>query len=92
MGLEVKQGEDGIFVCQKKYALDLLKRFNMIHCEVEATLMNINEKLQHEDGTEKANQRLFRSLVGGLNYLTHTRPDIVFSVSVVSKFMHSPTK
>lgn len=92
LGLEVKQGEDGIFVCQKKYAANLLKRFNMSNCEAAATSMNINEKLQHEDGTEKANQRLFRSLVGGLNYLTHTRPDIVFRVSVVSRFMHNPTK
>lgn len=64
----------------------------MSNCEVAATSMNINEKLQHEDRTEKANQRLFRSLVGGLNYLTHTRPDIIFRVSVVSRFMHNPTK
>lgn len=92
LGLEVKQSEEGIFVCQKKYASDLLKRFNMSNCAVAATPMNINEKLQREDGTEKANPRLFRSLVGGLNYLTHTRPDIAFSVSVVSRFMHSPTK
>ncbi|XP_059281235.1 uncharacterized mitochondrial protein AtMg00810-like [Lycium ferocissimum] len=54
--------------------------------------MNINEKLQRADGTEKANSRLFRSLVGGLNYLTHTRPDIAFSVSVVSRFLQSPPK
>lgn len=46
LGLEVKQGEDGIFVCQEKYATDLLKRFNMTNCEVAATPMNINEKLQ----------------------------------------------
>ena len=41
----MKQCEDGIFVCQKKYVLDLLKRFNMSNCEVEATPMNINDKL-----------------------------------------------
>ena len=64
----------------------------MSNCEVAATPININEKLQREDGTEKTNPRLFRSLVGGLNYLTHTRLDITFSISVVSKFMHSPTK
>ena len=41
---------------------------------------------------EKADEQLFRSLVGGLNYLTYTRPDIAHSVSVVSRYMHSPTK
>ncbi|XP_049397202.1 secreted RxLR effector protein 161-like [Solanum stenotomum] len=54
--------------------------------------MNVNEKLQRADGTKKANPRLFRSLVGGLNYLTYTRPDIIFSVSVVSRFLQSLTK
>ncbi|KAK9675902.1 hypothetical protein RND81_11G040000 [Saponaria officinalis] len=54
--------------------------------------MNINEKLQHEDGTQGANPKHFRSLVGGLNYLTHTRPDIAYSVSLVSRYLHCPTK
>ncbi|TYG56684.1 hypothetical protein ES288_D08G082800v1 [Gossypium darwinii] len=43
-----------------------------------------------EDGTDKADGRYFRSLVGGLIYLTQTRPNIVFSVGVISRFMHSP--
>lgn len=92
LGLEVMQSKDGIFVTQKKYAADLLNKFHMTNCEVAATPMNINEKLQREDGTEKAYPKSYRSLVGGLNYLTHTRPDIAFSVSVISRFMHYPTK
>ncbi|XP_019055103.1 PREDICTED: uncharacterized protein LOC109115474 [Nelumbo nucifera] len=92
LGLEVKQAEDGIFVSQRKYATDLLKRFNMLNCKVKTTPMNVNEKLQLEDGTEPADARYVRSLVGGLIYLTHTRPDIDFSVGVLSRFMHSPSK
>ncbi|GKD53211.1 retrovirus-related pol polyprotein from transposon TNT 1-94 [Tanacetum coccineum] len=87
-----EEKEDGIFVCQKKYATDLLKRFHISNCELEATLINAGEKLQLNDGTRKADGKFFRSLVGGLNYLTHTRPDIAFPVSYVSKYMHSPTK
>ncbi|KAK9734004.1 hypothetical protein RND81_04G107600 [Saponaria officinalis] len=64
----------------------------MTYCEIAATPMNVNEKLQRNDGTEHADGRLYRSLVGGLNYLTHTRPDIAYSVSVVSRHMHNPTK
>ena len=74
LGLEVKQNEEGIFVCQKKFATDLLKKFNMVACEVAATPMNTSEKLKCDDGTENANARLFRGIVGGLNYLTHTHP------------------
>jgi len=48
-------------------------------------------KARAEDGTGKANTRYFRSIVGGLNYLSHTRPDIAHSVSTVSRFMHSPS-
>ncbi|RVW26239.1 Retrovirus-related Pol polyprotein from transposon TNT 1-94 [Vitis vinifera] len=92
LGLEVKQVEDGVFVSQRKYAVDLLKKFNMLNCKVVATLMNSNEKLQAEDGTERADARRFKSLVGGLIYLTHTRPDIAFAVGVISRFMHCPSK
>ena len=91
LGLEVKQVEDRIFVSQRKYAIDLLKRFNVLNCKVVATPMNLNEKLQPSDGTEEVNSSYFRSLVGGLIYLTHTRPDIAFSVGLISIFMHSPS-
>ncbi|KAJ8899855.1 hypothetical protein K2173_019558 [Erythroxylum novogranatense] len=83
LGLEIQQSEDGIFISQKKYATDLLERFNMLNCKVAATPMNVNEILKLEDGTATADARAFRSLVGGLIYLTHTRPDISFSVGTV---------
>ena len=54
--------------------------------------MNLNEKLQANDGTEYANGKQFRSMVGGLVYLTHSRPDIAYFVRVISRFMHNPTK
>ena len=92
LGLEVKQGSDGIFISQRKYAMDLLKKSNMINYKATATTLNINEKLKLEDSTCLTNTRYYRSLVGGLIYLTHTRPDIIFFIGVVSRFMHSPSK
>lgn len=86
----MKQGKDGILISQRKYVVDLWKQFNMFSCKVVGTPMNVNEKLQLEDGTDKADGRYFRSLVGGLIYLTQTRPNIGFSVGVISRFMHSP--
>ncbi|KAF3658080.1 hypothetical protein FXO37_14598 [Capsicum annuum] len=59
---------------------------------VASTLMNINEKLCRDDGAEIANATYFRSLVGGLNYLPHTRPYIAFFVGIISRFMHNPSK
>ena len=83
LGLGVKQGIDGIFLSQRKYATDLLKKFTMVNCKVASTAMNINEKLCRDDGSEMENATYFRSLVGGLNYLSHTRPDIAFSIGVI---------
>ncbi|GKA42474.1 uncharacterized mitochondrial protein-like protein [Tanacetum coccineum] len=91
LGLEVKQADDGIFVSQRKYAKDLLSKFGMQNCNGEATPMNPGEKLQQDDGTEFAYPSYYRSLVGGLNHLTNTRPDIMFSVSVLSRYLHTPT-
>ncbi|CAL5412844.1 unnamed protein product [Camellia sinensis] len=92
LGLEVQQAEDGIFISQRKYAKDLLNKFGMLNCKPATTPMNINEKLQCEDGAEMADASRFRSLVGGLIHLTHTRPDIAFSVGMISRFMQHPSK
>lgn len=92
LGLEVIQDDKGIFVSQKKYACDLLRRFQMENCQAMSTPMNAKEKLVKEDGSASADGVRYRSMVGGLIYLTHTRPDISFSVGVVSRFMHNPTK
>ncbi|KAK9689808.1 hypothetical protein RND81_09G082400 [Saponaria officinalis] len=54
--------------------------------------MNVNEMLQPKDRTGHADGRVYKSLVRGLNYLPHTRPAIAFPMSVMSKYMHNPTK
>uniref|UniRef100_A0A3Q7FHK1 Reverse transcriptase Ty1/copia-type domain-containing protein n=1 Tax=Solanum lycopersicum TaxID=4081 RepID=A0A3Q7FHK1_SOLLC len=87
LGLEVKQGEGEVFVSQKKYAFDLHKRSGLVNFKSAAKPININEKLQQQDGTGQANARTFRSLIGGLIYLAHTRPNISYSVGVVSRLL-----
>ncbi|KAA0026212.1 putative mitochondrial protein [Cucumis melo var. makuwa] len=56
-----------------------------------ATPIEIGTKLsKHEEGDD-VDSSYFKSLVGSLRYLTCTRPDILFSVGLVSRFMESPT-
>ena len=71
---------------------DLLKKFNMLDCKSLATPMATNEKLSKNDGKEKIDGSIYRSLVGSLIYLTNTRPGIVHADSIISRFMSEPSK
>ncbi|WJZ98853.1 hypothetical protein VitviT2T_017352 [Vitis vinifera] len=88
LGMEVKQDHDGVFISQKKYAKEILNKFHMDDCKRTSTPMNQKEKFSKDDGTEKVDESQYRSLIGCLMYLTATRPDIMFSVSLLSRFMH----
>ena len=55
-----------------------------------STPLEQNTKLYNDDGSKEVNGTLYRQLVGSLNYLTTTRPDIVYSISVLSQFMDKP--
>lgn len=91
LGLKVKQESDGIFLSQESYAKELLKRFGMLRCTPINTPLNVTNKFISKDGEGVVNSTSFKSLVGGLIYLTHTRPDIAFSVSIISRFMEKPS-
>nr|GEY37939.1 putative Gag-Pol polyprotein, identical [Tanacetum cinerariifolium] len=62
--LEITQTQEGIFMSQKKYVTDTLKKFNMQGCKIFSTPMNTNEKLRFEDDTGAADVSVYRSLVG----------------------------
>jgi hypothetical protein len=83
---------DGLLLTQEKYALDLLKRVGMSNCKPIATPLSTSEKFVHEGIPLGANDATnYRSVVGTLQYLTLTRPDIAFPVNKVCRFLHTPT-
>ena len=92
LGVEIVQNETRIFMSQKKYIEDTLKKFNMSGCKMASTPMNLNEKFSVNDETEMANAIVYRSLIGRLIYLTHSRLDITYAVGSLSRFMHKPSK
>ena len=91
LGIEVKQGEEGIFLSQKTYAEEILKEFKMDAINSVATLVECGTKISKFDNTEKVNPTLFRRIVGRLRFLTCTRLDIMYAVGVISRYMESPT-
>nr|KYP47813.1 hypothetical protein KK1_030509 [Cajanus cajan] len=92
LGIEVSQKEKGIFICQKKYTEALLKKFKMSGCKTVTTPLVTKEKLQKDDGAPDADASRYRSLIGSLLYLTATRPDIMYAVSLLSRFMQKPSQ
>ena len=93
LGIEVTRGEHGLVLSQEKYAKEILSRVGMNNCKPCATPLSSTEKLScfegialgSEDGTK------YRSIVGALQYLTLTRPDLSYSVNKVCQFLHAPT-
>ena len=92
LGMEIMQNREEIFICQKKYSREILKKFQMDNCKPTATPMNQKDKFSKEDGTARVDEEKFRSLIGCLLYLTATRPDILHATSLLSRFMHCPTE
>jgi hypothetical protein len=89
LGVEVSRGPKGMFLTQRKYVLDLLKETGMNGSKPAATPIEQNHRLSSDAGN-LVNRECYQRLVGKLIYLSHTRPDIAFAVSVVSQFMHNP--
>jgi hypothetical protein len=91
LGIKVKQMEKGIFISQGNFAREMLKKFKMNNCNPVSTPVECGIKLsKHEEG-ERVDPTIFRSLVGSLRYLTCTRPDILYGVGLVSRYMESRT-
>ena len=82
--IEVSRSNKGIFLSQRKYALDLLQETGMIVCQPADTSIEEGLKLCIE--TDKGR---YQRLVGKLMYLAHTRPDLAYVQSIVSQFMHN---
>ena len=90
LGLEIAQSQHGKNVHQSKYALNLLNKFNMKYCNPSKTPFLSGVKLEEADSSPMVNNTLYRQLIGCLMYLTHTRPDISYAVSVASRYMDQP--
>ncbi|WVZ83847.1 hypothetical protein U9M48_030944 [Paspalum notatum var. saurae] len=93
LGIEVQKEGNGILLSQEKYALEILSRVGMTYCRPCTTPLPSSEKLSRFEGKELSTEdgTKYRSIVGALQYLTLTRPDLSYSVNKVCQFLHSPT-
>ena len=89
LGIEVMRSKHGIFLSQKKYVLDLLSEIGKLGVKPYNSPMVPSVHLTKEGETFEDPER-YKRLVGKLNYLTVTRPNIAHSFNVVSQYMSSP--
>lgn len=90
LGIQIISQRDGLFLSQAKYVKDLLTKIEMLDSKVCATPCLPYNRLLLDDGVPYNNPALYRSVVGALQHLTFTRPDISFAVHQVCQFMHNP--
>ncbi|KAJ7981716.1 Retrovirus-related Pol polyprotein from transposon TNT 1-94 [Quillaja saponaria] len=90
IGMEIRRTSKGISVSQRKYTLDLLKETNILNCKPSETPMEQTAKSNVNGDSAVVDKGRYQRLVGRLLYLSHTRPDISDSISVLSQFMNNP--
>ncbi|CAA7394470.1 unnamed protein product [Spirodela intermedia] len=91
LGIEVAQEGARITLSQRAYALKILDIARMRECNPVHTLLEARIKFSQQNLGSSIDSTHFHSLIGSLRYLTHTRPDLIFSVGLLSRFMENPT-
>jgi len=90
LGIEILRAEKGLLLTQRKFTLELLREFNANTLSSVCCPLDYNTKLTPHEGLLLEDPSSYRRLIGKLNYLTNTRPDISFSVQHLSQFLQAP--
>ncbi|BBH08831.1 hypothetical protein Prudu_021147 [Prunus dulcis] len=92
LGLQIAYpASGGLFVSQTKYAKDLLHKAGMQSCRACSTPCKPHNQILTDCGEPLSDPTMFRSVVGALQYLTFTRPDLAYAVNTVCQYMNNPT-
>ena len=90
LGIEVTQERGKILLSQRSYTLRILEQSGMSECNLAHTPLESRCKFGKESHPS-VNSITYQSLMGSLRYLTHTRPDLMFSVGYLSRYIENPT-
>ncbi|XP_070042457.1 secreted RxLR effector protein 161-like [Nicotiana tomentosiformis] len=90
LGLQVKQIIEGTMISQQKYIKKLLKKFDMEGSKIIDTPIATATRLDMDKPGSLVNKTMYRGIIGSLLYLTASRPDIIFSMGLCSRFQSNP--
>ncbi|GJW60695.1 ribonuclease H-like domain-containing protein, partial [Tanacetum coccineum] len=89
LGISVTRDSSRMFLSQKKYVVEIIKRAHMVNCNPSQTPVDTESKLG-DDCDPVSDPTMYRSLAGSLQYLTFTRPNISYAVQRICLYMHDP--
>jgi len=92
LGIKVKPTSMRILLHQQKYVLDIIWRAGMSSCKSVDTPSSSSSKLVILSSVSYSDSTKYWQIVGALQYLTFTRPNICYVVNKVCQFMHAPTE
>ena len=92
LGIEVARNSEGIYLCQRKYALDVISKSSNLGSKPILFPIEQNHKLATSTSPLLENGEQYRMLVGRLIYLSFTRPDLAYSVHILSQFLGAPCR
>nr|CAN82171.1 hypothetical protein VITISV_040546 [Vitis vinifera] len=90
LGIEVARSSAGLFLCQRKYTLDIVSEAGLLGAKPCGFSIEQNHRLGLANGELLSNPESYRRLVGRLIYLAVTRPNLAYSVHILSQFMQEP--
>lgn len=90
LGIEVARSNEGIFLCQRKYTLDIIAEMGLLGAGPADFPIEQNHTLASGTGALLHDPETYRRLVGRLIYLSFTRPDLAYTVHILAQFMQSP--
>lgn len=90
LGIEVSRNSEGIYLCQRKYILDIIAEAGNLGSKPISFPMEQNHQLARSTSPLLENVEQYRRLVGRLIYLAFTRPDLAYSVHILSQFLNAP--
>ncbi|GJS52028.1 putative ribonuclease H-like domain-containing protein [Tanacetum coccineum] len=90
LGLQVNQKEDGIFISQDNYVIEILKKVGFSDVKTINIPMETHKPLLKDADGKDVDEHLHRSTIGSLMYVTSLRPDIMFAVCACARFQVNP--
>ncbi|KAF3677755.1 putative calmodulin-like protein 5-like [Capsicum annuum] len=89
LGLQIKQTTSGTMIHQQKYVKELFKRFSMKEAKEISTPIATTTKLNLDETGLDVEKKLYRGMIRSLLYLKASRPDIIFSMGLCTRFQEN---